>query len=167
MRIDFRERIAGDVDHVPDQLLGIDPRAPAFGPAREREDLLDQLRPVPRVVLDHPDQVAAFLIPFLHSQHFARDENGRQHVIEIVRDASRQRADALQPLRAQKLLFQLLSFRHVLHHADRVLHPAIRTSHRRYRQPRVNDFPSLAQVALLELVVFPFPINHFLMQRQR
>jgi hypothetical protein len=96
----LRERIAGDVDHVPDQLLGIDPRAPAFGPARERKDLLDQLRPVPRVVLDHPDQVAAFLIPFLHSQHFARDENGRQHVIEIVRDASRQRADALQPLRA-------------------------------------------------------------------
>ena len=77
---------------------------------RKREELLYERRPMRRARLGLFDQPAILLARHLGSEQFDRKEDRREDIVQIVRDATRERSDALHPLRAQQLGLELLSF---------------------------------------------------------
>ena len=54
----------------------------------------------------------------LGGEQFGVAADGREHVVEVMRDATRQRADRLKSLDAPKLLLELTTLRHIAADGD-------------------------------------------------
>ena len=85
--------------------------APSLHAAGEGQHLLDHVGAAAGAALERGQDVEAFLVALVLAQHPDRDHDRREDVVEVVRDAAGQRADALQALRAQELLLAASSAR--------------------------------------------------------
>ncbi len=92
--------VARELGHVHDD------RRPAVAAAREHEQLAHHVcSALRRSVEGHQVlQLLGIGLPFL--QEGDRDQDRREHVVQVVRDASDEGADALDPLGAQQMLFE-------------------------------------------------------------
>ncbi len=92
-----------------DQLVQVeDPRLDDL-PAREGQQLLRQLGGPLRRRLDLLQVFPVGRAARAVGQELGQRQDHRQQVVEVVRDAARQAADALHPLRQAHLLFQALA----------------------------------------------------------
>ena len=88
-------------------VLDVDDLAVAFDAASKHQHLLDEVRAAVDVGFQRIQQLFQGGVGNLLLQQLDGDEDWRQHVVEIVRDAAGERAEAFHALRAQKLDLQL------------------------------------------------------------
>ena len=104
----FGEGVAGDGGDLAHQAAELDWDPLALGAAGEGQELADQIGAAARVRLQDREHPLALLRP-VAAQQLDRQQDRRQHVVEVVGDAAGQRADALEPLGPQELGLQALA----------------------------------------------------------
>jgi hypothetical protein len=98
---------------LADDLLELDRDARAFDAAREGQHLAYEVGAALRAHRHVRDDLLRALVEAVHPQEVDAHRDRREQVVEVVRDAARERADALDALRAQELLLELLALGHV------------------------------------------------------
>jgi hypothetical protein len=106
----LRERVLDDLDQVGDEVGDLHGHPLPLHAAGEAEHLADHLCAAPGAGLQRVQDLCGPSGRIGEPEQVGRHHDGRKHVVEVVRDASRQRADALQPLGPQELLLEQLAF---------------------------------------------------------
>ena len=101
--------LAHHAQQLAHEVQRVDGDALALHAPGERQHLLDDSAPrcaLLRMVVSRP---SACLVGDRLLQHVDRHQDRREHVVQVVGDAAGQRADALQPLRAEEPRFERLA----------------------------------------------------------
>src|SRR2546428_3180075 len=85
----------------------------AFDATGKSEDLLDHPRTSLDAALDGFEPFHGLISQRFRLEQLSGHEDGRQHVVEVVRNAARQRTEALHPLATEQLRFEVLLLRDV------------------------------------------------------
>jgi len=102
------EGAADEAAELLHQASEIDDLAVAIEAAGEGQHLADQAGAAGGARRHHIKQRPVFLGTAAELEQVGRHGDGRQHVVEVVRDAAGEHADAAHPLRMQKLVFEAL-----------------------------------------------------------
>ena len=126
-----REGFVGDALHLLDEMFGVQQNALALHAARKHEHLPDDVRAAPRTGFQRLETgshalVLGVVLDKLHGHH----DRG-EHVVQIVRQAAGEGADAFEPLAAEQLRFQLFFLRDVGVDDEDGLGLAVRFPHQR------------------------------------
>src|SRR5690606_17808720 len=89
----LRERLPDKMLDLPRDVLERELGAPAFVPARKREDLPDHVPPAYGAGFDRLDVGEALRVRLAIAQRVDGHQDGREDVVEVMRDAARERAD--------------------------------------------------------------------------
>ena len=103
------ERAPGHALHLDEQRPELDRQPVAFGAPGEGEELFHQVCAAPGAAFDEVEIVHRAVWQ-RQPQQFGGHENRGERVVEVVRDPTGQRADALHPLGAPQLGLQSLLF---------------------------------------------------------
>ena len=109
-----------DLLDFADDVGGINHDAFAFNAASEGQHLFDEACAALDIDLQGLQQSPPVFIRDFFLQQLDRDEQGGQHVVQVVRDAAGQRADALQALGPQELGLKFFPFGDVIENKEQV-----------------------------------------------
>ena len=99
----FGERISQDFDYLLDQLGVLKLGVFTLKAAGEREYLFDHLAAADGICVQDVEQAQAAFILNSHLKKLNGGQYGCEDIVQIVRDSTGKRADALHPLGSQKL----------------------------------------------------------------
>src|SRR5947209_952854 len=97
------QRVLENLDHVLNEMFGLEGDALALDAARERKHLAHHVGPALGVCAQDFQPLLYALVRDFQLEHLHGHQDRREHVVEVVRDAAGERADTLHALRAEKL----------------------------------------------------------------
>ena len=117
----FWKGVARDFEDFLDDKRRLNEDALSLGTSRETENLPDKIRAALRTELHRFEDLIGVGIVELGAQQLDRDEDRREDVVEVVRDAAGERAEAFQALRTEELRLEFLPLCHIrVDHQDRL-----------------------------------------------
>ena len=118
----LREGFADDFGDLLNELFRLKRTALAVDSAREGEHLPHDAGRAFGAGLDGADKLFTRRRRPLLVEEFRGKQDRAEHVVQVVRHAAGQRADAFEPLRAEEVLLRLLAPRHFIEQFPRALH---------------------------------------------
>ncbi len=113
-----RKRLADECLDFLHEMAKLHAGALSTDPAAEQQHLADDAGPAAHALLDHVHKLKPVRIRHLMPDQIGRHQRRREDVVEVVRNAARQRADRLHALRPQQLLLKLAMLGDILGHTD-------------------------------------------------
>ena len=110
--------VAAQLQHSLEQGVQVHQALLGLAPSREREQVLDDLRRALGFAVDGLHVVAGLLVQVAIEQQLGEAGDAGQGVVQLVRDAGDQLADARHLLRLQQSLLHQVLFRHVAQDDD-------------------------------------------------
>ena len=152
----FGKSVVDDLNYFLEQMAGLEQHALTLNAAGKGQDLLNHFGPAFGAGFNDREHALALIVAELLPQNFDRHENGREDVIEVVRNAAGQCADAFHALRAKELGLDFSFLANIrVDHEDRFGPPGIIEDQR----PLALDNNRL--ITLGDVAGFAFPLAFF------